>query len=190
MSPGYQQSCDREKRSDAFQPAHIAPSDVARLLGVADSISQTAHYTSNPESGSPESTSGQSCFDLPNIQPISDECPQVGLLASVSCPVRLKAMARFREFLRDFAAGGSRGKKFLMIRAYQPTESFSQAEQHSGQLTAVLFKFTSDYAIFCCNIHCDPFLVFAISRHPTGCAQAVIVFWFSGFDRTVFERVR
>jgi len=58
--------------------------------------------------------------------------------------VRLKAMARFREFLLEFEAGDSRDKKFLMVYACQPMESFNQNGQLSGQMEGVVFKLVSD----------------------------------------------
>jgi len=67
----------------------------------------------------------------PNRQAADSESARpykVALLASVICPVRLKEMARFREFRRDFAAGDLRGKKFLMVCAYQSMKSPNQAE--------------------------------------------------------------
>ena len=83
-------------------------------------------------------------------------CCSFALLASVSCPVLLKAMARFRKFLPDFEAGYSRGKKFLMVYTYQPTEPLNHVQQLSSQREGVFFKLASDQAIFRCIIHLRP----------------------------------
>src|SRR5215831_13410596 len=67
-------------------------------------------------------------------------------------------MARFQDLIRDFTAGKSGSKKFLMVDAYQPTKPLIQAEQLAGQNANPLFNDTSRETIPMWNIHHGSFL--------------------------------
>ena len=88
------------------------------------------------------------CEGIPFATRTKSRTPEVPLsfawLVSVSCPVLLQVMPRFREFIPESEASRSRSKEFLMVYTDQPTEALSHIEQLSGQTEGVLFKLASD----------------------------------------------